>query len=220
MFMKPCYTRRVLFLLVILMCGAALQAQTIARGKVTDSASRMPIGGATVMATGSGQAVSTNAAGEFSLTVNSNDQLMISFVGYETTTVDADGAFLNIALAATAVQLSDVVVTALGVRKESKKIGYAVQEVKGSDLIKAREPNPINGLVGKVAGLTVGASAEMLQGPQLLLRGKGINLFVVDGVPINSDTWNISPDDVESYTVLKGPRLRRCMATAASTAPL
>jgi hypothetical protein len=58
-----------------------------------------------------------------------------------------------------------VVVTALGVRKETKKIGYSVQEVKGGELIKAREPNPINGLVGKVAGLTVGASAEMLQGP-------------------------------------------------------
>ncbi|WP_315820159.1 TonB-dependent receptor plug domain-containing protein [Paraflavitalea speifideaquila] len=79
-----------------------------------------------------------------------------------------------------------------------------MQEVKGEDLVKAREPNPINSLVGKVAGLTVGASAEMLAGPQLVLRGQGISLFVVDGVPINSDTWNISPDDIESYTVLKG----------------
>ncbi|HTF28108.1 MAG TPA: TonB-dependent receptor plug domain-containing protein, partial [Flavitalea sp.] len=88
--------------------------------------------------------------------------------------------------------------------KERKKLGYAVQEVKGEDLIKAREPNPINSLVGKVAGLTVGASAEMLMAPQLILRGRTIGLFVVDGVPINSDTWNISPDDIETYTVLKG----------------
>ncbi|HEY0608219.1 MAG TPA: SusC/RagA family TonB-linked outer membrane protein, partial [Chitinophaga sp.] len=91
-----------------------------------------------------------------------------------------------------------------GIKKEVKRLGYAVQEIKGEDLVKAREPNPINGLTGKVAGLTVGASAEMLGTPQVLLRGSAINLYVVDGVPINSDTWNISPDDIESYTVLKG----------------
>jgi len=102
-------------------------------------------------------------------------------------------------------ELNEVVVTALGVRKEVKKIGYAVQEVKGEDLIKARDANPTTGLTGKVAGLSVGASAELLGTPTLLLRGNQITLFVVDGVPISSDTWNISPDDVETYTVLKGP---------------
>ncbi len=98
-----------------------------------------------------------------------------------------------------------MVVTALGIKKEVKKIGYAVQEVKGEDLIKARDQNPITGLTGKVAGLSVGPSAELLRKPTVLLRGNEITLYVVDGIPISTDTWNISPDDIESYTVLKGP---------------
>ena len=95
-------------------------------------------------------------------------------------------------------------VTALGVKKETKRLGYAVQEIKGQDLVKAREPNPINGLVGKVAGLDVAINREMLAAPAVSLRGGNISLYVVDGMPITSDTWNISPDDIESYTVLKG----------------
>ncbi len=101
--------------------------------------------------------------------------------------------------------MSEVVVTALGIKKEIKRIGYSVQEVKGEDLVKARDQNPISGLTGKVAGLSVGPSAELLRKPTVLLRGNEITLYVVDGIPINSDTWNISPDDIESYTVLKGP---------------
>ena len=72
-------------------------------------------------------------------------------------------------------------------------------------MVKARDANAINSLAGKVAGLSVGASSEFMGTPQVVLRGNTDILYVVDGVPINSDTWNISADDVESYTVLKGP---------------
>ena len=96
-------------------------------------------------------------------------------------------------------------VTALGIKKETKRIGYATTQVKGADLTKARDVNGIQSLTGKVAGLTVGASAEMLAKPQVVLRGSTDLLYVVDGVPINSDTWNVSADDIESYNVLKGP---------------
>jgi TonB-linked SusC/RagA family outer membrane protein len=92
----------------------------------------------------------------------------------------------------------------LGIKKEARAIGYTTQEVKGEELVKAREPNPINSLTGKVAGLTVGPSAELLGRPALVLRGRSDLLFVVDGVPVNSDTWNVSADDIESYTILKG----------------
>lgn len=112
---------------------------------------------------------------------------------------------LQVKMAPTPAALQEVVVTALGVRKESKKIGYAVQEVKGDELIKARDSNPITGLTGKVAGLSVAMNAELLGTPSLLLRGNQITLFVIDGVPISSDTYNLSPDDIESFTVLKGP---------------
>jgi len=71
--------------------------------------------------------------------------------------------------------------------------------------LKARDQNPISGLTGKVAGLSVGPSAELLRKPTVLLRGGEISLYVVDGIPISSDTLNISPDDIESYTILKGP---------------
>lgn len=106
--------------------------------------------------------------------------------------------------------LDKVVVTALGISKDKKEIGYATQKIKGADLIKAREPNAINSLAGKVAGLTIGASAELFGAPAVILRGSDIRrgqsvLYVVDGVPVNSDVWNLNPDDIESYTVLKGP---------------
>ncbi|MFX9023840.1 TonB-dependent receptor plug domain-containing protein, partial [Acinetobacter baumannii] len=67
-----------------------------------------------------------------------------------------------------------------------------------------RDANPVNALVGKVAGLSVGASSEMLGRPEIVLRGSKDLLFVIDGVPVNSDTWNVSPDDIETYSVLKG----------------
>ncbi|MET0300248.1 MAG: SusC/RagA family TonB-linked outer membrane protein, partial [Flavitalea sp.] len=145
----------------------------------------------------------TDSNGVFVIKAKADDILVITSVAFLGKEVKASEA-ANIELKDDPQNLSEVVVTALGIKKERKKLGYSVQEVKGEDLLKAREPNPMNSLVGKVAGLTVGASAEMLGAPQLILRGRTIGLFVVDGVPINSDTWNISPDDIESYTVLKG----------------
>lgn len=104
-----------------------------------------------------------------------------------------------------AEQIQEVVVTALGIKKEVKKLGYAMTEIKGEDVSKVRAANPVDALAGKVAGLSVGASTEMLGRPEIVLRGSKDLLYVVDGVPINSDTWNLSPDDIESYSILKGP---------------
>lgn len=172
-------------------------------GKVIDGTTSKPIEGASV-STKSGKSTVTNAAGVFSIAVAKGAQLKISFVGYQDLQITAGAGDLNISLQPSNTQLNEVVVTALGVKKEVKKLGYAVQEVKGADLVKAREPNPINGLVGKVAGLDVAISREMLAAPAVSLRGGNISLYVVDGIPITSDTWNISPDDIETYTVLKG----------------
>ncbi|MBE9464408.1 SusC/RagA family TonB-linked outer membrane protein [Dyadobacter subterraneus] len=137
--------------------------------------------------------------------------LTFSYIGYEKQVVNgflirpATENKLDVKLNPSSANLEEVVVTALGVKKEVKRIGYAVQEVKGEDLVKARDSNPITGLTGKVAGLSVAMNPELLGSPSLLLRGNQISLYVVDGVPISSDTWNISPDDIETYTVLKGP---------------
>jgi TonB-linked SusC/RagA family outer membrane protein len=106
--------------------------------------------------------------------------------------------------------VGEVVVTALGIKKEKKKLGFAVSEIQGASLVKARETNVVDNMVGKVAGLTIGQSAELLGTSQIVLRGSDIRrgqsvLFVVDGVPINSDAYNLSPDDIEKVSVLMGP---------------
>src|SRR6266498_386675 len=176
------------------------------KGRIMEAVSKKPVAGAAVQIKNTKKAAITNGDGTFSIAAKKGDELIVSYIGYDTkTTVVNDDAFLEIEITATSNQLNDVVVTALGVKKEVKRIGYAVQEVKGEDLIKARDQNPITGLTGKVAGLSVGPSGELLRKPVVLLRGNEITLYVVDGVPISSDTWNISPDDIESYTVLKGP---------------
>ena len=196
--------KKLQFLLFFLTVSFISMAQRTVSGKVVSSDNKQPLPGATVVVKGGKATAVTNANGEFSIVADEKDLLIISNVGYGIREVKAteSGA---VALDAEASNLEEVVVTALGIKKETKRLGYSVQEVKGADLLKAREPNAINGLVGKVAGLSVGASAEILGRPQVLLRGNAINFFVIDGVPVISDTWNISPDDIESYSILKGP---------------
>src|SRR6476660_2711066 len=174
-------------------------------GKVTDSASKNPIVSATVLNKNSNKASITDANGGFNIQASKGDVLIISYVGYNEASLRIENEnFLETILGSSTAELSDVVITALGVKKETKRLGYSVQEVKGSDLVKARESNPINSLVGKVSGLDVAINKEMLASPAVSLRGGNITLYVVDGIPVTSDTWNISPDDIETYTVLKG----------------
>jgi TonB-linked SusC/RagA family outer membrane protein len=189
---------------LLLVCAS--YAQTTVTGKVTAGEDAAPLPGVNILVKGSTQGTISDSDGKFSITVPSPDGvLLFSFVGYLTQEVSLAGrSNVDIVLASDARQLNEVVVTALGIEKDKAKIGYAIQEVKGQDLVKAREPNAINSLVGKVAGLNIGASSEVLGAPAIALRGR-TPLFVVDGVPLVSDTWNISSDDIESYTVLKGP---------------
>ena len=202
---KFCLRRSAVSLLLFLIPFLSI-AQNNISGKILSSKDQTPIPGVSVTVKGGRSGTATGVDGSFSLPAKAGDVLIFSGIGIKAGELIVEDSKLNyvISVDQDAKAMNEVVVTALGIKKETKKLGYAVQEVKGADLVKAREPNAINSLVGKVAGLTVGASPEMLQGPQLLLRGRGISLFVVDGVPINSDSWNISPDDIESYTVLKG----------------
>ena len=164
------------------------------------------IAGAVVRALPSKKTVQTDNEGNFKITISTTDKSVeVTSLGFLSQTYTLRGeANFSLALQEDTKALTDVVVTAYGIKRETKKIGYSVQEIKGSDLIKARDANPINSLAGKIAGLTVGANAEMLGRPELVLRGSKDLLFVVDGVPVNTDTWNIAPDDIETYTVLKG----------------
>jgi TonB-linked SusC/RagA family outer membrane protein len=183
----------------------ALSVNAQYNGKITSSEDGQALVGASVVVKGTSIGTITDIDGAFSIAAKSGNVLVISFIGYESQDIKLGTTTkLDVVMKAESTNLQEVVTTALNIKKNRTALGYAVQEVKGIDLIKAREPNPINGLIGKVAGLRVGASAELLGQSNVLLRGAR-PLYVVDGVPINSDTWNISPDDIEAITVLKGP---------------
>lgn len=190
---------------ILVFHNAALAQSILTRGRVTDAVTQKPVEGVSITLRNGTGGTTTSANGEFSINAPAKAQLLITIIGYGQKTVNVSADFLSIIITPDSKQLEDVVVTALGVKKEFKKLGSSVQEVKGEDLVKARDANPITGLTGKVAGLSIGPSAELLRKPTVLLRGNEISLYVVDGIPISSDTWNISPDDIETYTVLKGP---------------
>jgi TonB-linked SusC/RagA family outer membrane protein len=189
-----------------MLMSMSAMAQTTISGRITSGEDSSPIPGVNVILKGTSIGTISDADGRYSVNVSGTSPILVfSFVGYTTQEVTIEGrTSVDVVLPTDANQLSEVVVTALGIEKDKSKVGYSVQEVKGSDLIRAREPNPINNLAGKIAGLTIAASPELLGRPNIYLRGKS-PLFVVDGVPIQSDTWNISADDIETYTVLKGP---------------
>ena len=163
--------------------------------------------GVSVVLKGTTVGTSSDLNGDYALTIPGSDAaLTYSFIGYASVEkIVGNQSVIDVSLTEDSAQLNEVVVTALGIKKDAAKIGYTTQTIDGKQLVKAREPNPVNGLTGKIAGLTVAPSAELLGRPTLILRGSTDLLFVVDGVPINSDTWNVSADDIETYTVLKGP---------------
>jgi TonB-linked SusC/RagA family outer membrane protein len=195
---------RLLFAFAIMCLPHFLNAQNLTvKGKITD-VNGIPVESANIVGKASKKSAISRADGSFEINAPKGEKLLVSFIGFQSQTITVGNDFLTIRLNAENTQLNEVVVTALGVKKDQRKLGYAVQEVKGADLIKAREPNPINGLVGKVAGLDVAINKEMLSAPAVSLRGQNISLYVIDGIPVTSDTWNISPDDIETYTVLKG----------------
>ena len=196
---------QVLLIVLLGLVPRLVLAQSPLSGVVTDD-QKQPLPGVSVVIKGTNKGTTTDSDGRFVLTTSPGDVLTISSLGTVAQEVTVGSqANLTVTLLTDNKQLDEVVVTALGVKKEVRKIGYAVQEVNGEDIIRARDPNPITGLTGKVAGLSVGPSAELLRAPNVAIRGNTVSLYVVDGFPIDTDTWNISPDDIETYTVLKGP---------------
>jgi TonB-linked SusC/RagA family outer membrane protein len=193
-------------LMAVLLLPLFSLAQNLITGHVLSVADQSPMAGASVVIKGGNTGVSTNLEGQFSIRAKTGDVLRITGIGITTREVIVGSARdITINVTTSSNELNEVVVTALGIKKETKRLGYAIQEVKASDLLKAREANPIDNLTGKVAGLNVGINQELLASPIVLLRGNNVTFYVVDGQPINSDTWNISPDDIETFTILKGP---------------
>ncbi|MBC8987707.1 SusC/RagA family TonB-linked outer membrane protein [Pedobacter sp. N36a] len=227
--MKQMYLKcmAVLLLSVITITAYAQQKVT---GTVTEK-SGSPIPGVSVTEKGSKNGTSTNADGKFSITVKPGATLVFSSIGLSSKEVNVgNSANHNVVLQDDENKLNEVVVTALGIKREKKSLGYAMQEIKGESLVEAREPNLVNALSGKVAGLQITRSSSGPAGSsKITLRGNnsltGDNqpLIVVDGVPMenftgakNNDFSNpgldmgngladINPEDIESMSVLKGP---------------
>lgn len=211
--------------------SSALYAQSTIKGKVVDERNTA-IQGATITDIASKKQVQTDVNGLFEFPSNENSvTLQVQYIGFETKTIQANiSGLTTIQLIPTSSQLNEVVVTALGISREKKSLGYAVQEVKGAEL-QTRPTNALSALSGKVAGLQVTTSGGNMGGSShVLLRGinsiAGNNqpLFVIDGTPIDNTDLNssatingsagkdvgnmiqdINPDDIENISVLKGP---------------
>ena len=197
-----------------------------------------PMIGATVKVVGSNNGTVTDLNGQFKIKCKAGAMLEVSYVGYASQQVKAREG-MKVVLGEDKTVLSEVVVTALGIKRERKALGYGVSEVKGEELTKAKETNVINSLSGKVAGLVVQNTAGGASGStRVLLRGNtemtGNNqpLYVVDGVPLDNTNFGsagveggydlgdgisaINPDDIENMTVLKGPAASALYGSRAS----
>ena len=182
------------FFTMLMLCGALASAQTHSvKGHVTgpDGAS---LPGITVQVKGTNTAAATDANGQFEFAVPSNATLEFTGVGFATQRIKV-GALtsLNITLQATSEQLNEVIVTALGIKREKRQLTYSTQEVKGTTIIQAKQDNLVNALAGKVSGVQITNSSGMAgSSSRIVIRGNtsllGDNqpLFVVDGVPIDN----------------------------------
>lgn len=194
-------------LFTILLAIASIQevnAQSDVRGTVTDNESK-PLSDVSVVIKGTKSGTTTDAMGSFSITASGNATLVVTRTGYVAKEIPVNNqTVLSIQLVLNNDNLGEVVVTALGIKKDKKALGYSVQEVKGTSLQKAIAPNVTEALTGKVAGLTITNSSDFFSDPGIFLRGER-PLIVIDGVPNpGTDMWNISPDDIETVSVLKG----------------
>lgn len=217
-------------LIAMLFLAVHVQAQErTVTGTVTSQEDGAPLAGVTVMVPGTTTGTTTDANGQYSLTVPSGtSQLEFKYIGFAAQTLPIGSGALNVTLASDTQQLGDVVVTALGIERQEKSLTYSAQVLGGDSMDEAKETNVVNSLQGKVAGVTISKSATGPGGSsKVLLRGSrsitGGNqpLYVIDGVPLNSGSRSsgsgsfggrdggggismINPDNIASMTVLKG----------------
>lgn len=218
-------------------------AQTTITGRVTDSKDNEPL--PFVNITNNTNGTITNENGYYTIQVPSKtSQLKFSFIGYKSQIITVDNkTTINIALVEDASALDEVVITALGLERESKELGYAVQAIKSKNLTQVKTVNFLDNLQGKLAGVTVTQGATGVgSSSKITIRGEASfsnnnPLFVVDGIPINNETvfnvtneaaagfqeidfgngaMEVNPDDIESVSVLKGPSAAALYGTRAA----
>ncbi len=231
-----------LSLMLLLGLQAAFAQRTIS-GRVTSSEDGSSIPGATVLVKGTTIGAITDVDGKYTLALPADKNvLLVSFVGMKTQEITlGESNVVDVVLNPDVLMLEDVVITALGIQREKKALGYAVQDVSGDELTKTRETNVINSLSGRVAGVqvtnssgAVGSSARIVLRGVNSLTGNNQPLFVVDGVPINNSDFStgtvdgyggvnrgngamdLNPNDIENISVLKGPNAAALYGSRAS----
>ncbi|WP_339759019.1 SusC/RagA family TonB-linked outer membrane protein [Algoriphagus aquimarinus] len=230
------------FALGFMLCAVHLvQGQSrVLKGVVTAAPDGLPMPGVTILDKSSKTGTTTNVEGEYSLSVGPNSVLVFSFIGYSSQQIEVGNRTeLNVLLEEDASELSEVVVTALGISKDKETLGYSVTQVDSESLTTARETNVANSLAGRVAGLVVkgtnsgpgGTSKITLRGLPSI-SGTGSPLYVINGIPMDNTQrgsagqWggadagdgigNLSPDDIETMTVLKGQAASALYGSRAS----
>jgi TonB-linked SusC/RagA family outer membrane protein len=220
--------RKITMLLVFLLF-AGLQvvlAQKTITGTVTGSADNQPLAGVTVLLKGSTTGSLTDLDGKYSIPIPNNQAVLtFSFIGFTTQDVTVGTqTVVNVTLAEALMQMNEVVVTALGIKREAKSIGYSATSIDTKNITNSTQVNVGSNLLGKVAGLNVsapptgpGGSSKIRIRGQSSFGGDNSPLIVVNGIPINNSATtgggrsdlgdglqSINPDDIESMTVLKG----------------
>lgn len=222
--MRSFFTTTCLLFLLLISIGSYAQDRMLKGRILSKDGTSLP--GASIIVKGSDKGTSAASTGEFSLSAPSNATLVISFIGYKSQEIAIGSQTLfDISLEEDASILSEVIVTALGIAREKKALGYSVQEVSGKQMTQARTTNFVNALSGKIAGVQVtGSNGAPGASSRVLIRGTssiGSNnqpLFVVDGIPIDNGNYgsgtsvdygngasSINPDDIDNVSVLKGP---------------
>lgn len=227
-------SRTICFVGALVACAVTLasaqsNAPITVSGQVLDSGGQSVIG-ASIIVKDTMNGTVTDIDGNFTITASTGDVLVISCMGYQTKNVNVTGAVLKVVLEEDAELLSEVVVTALGIKREQKALSYNVQELNGDKLTQVKDANFINALAGKVAGVTINSSAAGTgAAARIVMRGtksleKDDNaLYVIDGIPMfninsgnvtggtmndqpgSSSAADINPDDIETISVLTGP---------------